>query len=155
MNIEIKRSNVNEVDDLLSIQSKAFKEDLFTYEDYLTSPATESKERLAKKIEKYFHYSIFIDGLLSGGAEVRKLSDKEAYLNRIYLLPELQSKGLGTLLMNKIESMFPEIVNWTLSTPHLNYRNHHFYEKLGYIKVGEEKVTEKLLLFNYKKIIGN
>lgn len=36
-------------------------------------------------------------------------------------------------------------------TPYLNKRNHHFYEKLGYIKIGEVQVTEKLQLFKYEK----
>lgn len=41
--------------------------------------------------------------------------------------------------MKLVEEEFPSAVEWVLDTPHLNIRNHHFYEKL--------------ILFDYIKII--
>ena len=57
--------------------------------------------------------------------------------------------------MQLIESEFPEAMEWSLDTPHLNGKNHHFYEKLGYIKVGEHDITEKLRLIDYVKTINS
>lgn len=151
MDIKIQRTNVNEVEALLNIQMKAFKEDLNIYQDYETSPATESKERLLRKINNSFHYTVFMGDVIIGGIEVRKLSETQFYLNRVYLSPDYQNHGIGFKLMKFVESEFPEALEWTLSTPYLNYRNHHFYEKFGYKKIGEQKITEKLILLDYIK----
>jgi len=54
-------------------------------------------------------------------------------------------------VMQLIENEFPSAIEWHLDTPHLNTRTHHFYEKLGYEKIGEHQVSEKLILFDYMK----
>jgi hypothetical protein len=53
--------------------------------------------------------------------------------------------------MQFVENEFPSAVEWCLDTPYLNTRNHYFYEKLGYQKVGKHKITEKLWLMDYVK----
>lgn len=151
MKLKIIRSTVDEANILLDIQKEAFSEDLERYQDYNTSPATESIERLRNKIINSFHYTIFLDDEIIGGIEVRKLSNTQCYLNRLYLTPKCHNKGIGTKLMNFIEDEFPEALEWTLSTPYMNYRNHYFYEKHGYSKVGEQVITGKLILFDYIK----
>ncbi|OZV10646.1 hypothetical protein CIW83_19170 [Tissierella sp. P1] len=151
MEIKIQRTRINEAEILLDIQKKAFKEDLEKYEDYDTSPATEPIEKLIRKINNSFHYTVFLDDIIIGGIEVRKLSDTQFYLNRLYLSPKYQNKGIGAKLMEFIESEFSEALEWTLSTPYMNYRNHYFYEKFGYEKISEHTITEKLILFDYIK----
>jgi ribosomal protein S18 acetylase RimI-like enzyme len=53
--------------------------------------------------------------------------------------------------MNFIEAEYPNVKKWTLCTPYKNLRNQHFYEKFGYEKVGEHKVTDNLSLIDYLK----
>jgi len=45
------------------------------------------------------------------------------------------------------------VKKWSLDTPYLSYRNHHFYEKMGYKKVGETQLEKgsKFRLFEYEK----
>jgi ribosomal protein S18 acetylase RimI-like enzyme len=147
----IRRTFIDEAEDILSVQKVAFKEDLETYKDFETNPATEPIKKLLYKINKNFHYTILIGDKIIGGAELRLDSESECYINRIFLLPEFQNKGLGTRIMNYFENQFPNVKKWTLCTPHKNYRNHRFYEKLGYKKVGEHKVMEGLNLIDYLK----
>jgi hypothetical protein len=37
-----------------------------------------------------------------------------------------------------MERAFPEARRWTLGTPLWNLRTQHFYEKVGYVKIGME-----------------
>ena len=37
-----------------------------------------------------------------------------------------------------MESAFPEARRWTLGTPLWNLRTQHFYEKVGYVRIGTE-----------------
>jgi|NGEPerStandDraft_9_1074522.scaffolds.fasta_scaffold22928_2 ribosomal protein S18 acetylase RimI-like enzyme len=147
----IRRTNVDEAEDILNVQKEAFQADLEKYEDFETSPATEPIKKLLYKINKNIHYTILINDRIIGGAEVRLDSPTECYINRIFVLPQYQDKGLGTRIMNFIENEYPNVMKWTLSTPHKNHRNQHFYEKFGYKKVGEHKVTEELNLIDYMK----
>jgi ribosomal protein S18 acetylase RimI-like enzyme len=151
LEIVIRRTFVEEAEGILEVQKLAFNEDLETYKDYETSPATEPIKKLLYKINKNFHYTILILDSIIGGAELRLDSESECYINRIFLLPEFQNKGLGTQIMTYFENEFPKVEKWTLCTPHKNYRNHHFYEKLGYKKVGEHKVMEGLNLIDFLK----
>jgi ribosomal protein S18 acetylase RimI-like enzyme len=154
LDLEIRRTLIEEAEEILNIQKEAFLADLEIYKDYETSPATEPIKKLLYKINKNFHYTILINNKIIGGAELRFDSDTECYINRIFMLPEFQNKGLGTKIMNHFDMDFPHIKKWTLCTPHLNFRNHGFYEKLGYKKVGEHNVKEGLNLINYLKLIN-
>ena len=151
MELCIRRTYVEEAQDILAVQKEAFREDLERYKDHKTNPANEPIEKLIYKINKNHHYTILIDDIIIGGAEVRLDSEDECYINRIFLSPEYQDSGFGSQIMIFLETEYPSVKKWTLSTPHLNYRNHHFYEKFGFKKVGEHCVTENLSLIDYLK----
>lgn len=154
MNLTIKRTQEVEARRLLEIQTEAFAEDLVRYEDYDTSPVNESIERLLRKVASFYHYTIWLGDEIIGGADVRDLKENRYRLNRVFLSHEYQNKGLGSKIMELIESEFPSAIEWSLDTPYLNTRNHHFYEKLGYKKVGQHQISAKLLLIDYvKKVV--
>ncbi|MCY9549444.1 GNAT family N-acetyltransferase [Lysinibacillus xylanilyticus] len=154
MSIVIKRTNETEAPILLEIQKEAFEDDLRKYEDHDTSPVNEPIERLLRKIELFIHYTIWHNNVIIGGIDVRDLKDNKYRLNRLFISKKYQNKGLGSQIMKLVEKEFPSAVEWVLDTPHLNIRNHHFYEKLGYKKIGQHQINEKLVLFDYTKIVN-
>lgn len=154
MSVRLSRTKLEEAEQLLEIQKKAFVDDLLKYQDHEGSPVNEPIERLRKKIELFLYYTIWLNDEIIGGIDIRDLGDGKFRLNRIFISPEYQGKGLGTQVMQLIEVEFPRAVQWSLDTPYLNIKNHHFYEKLGYIKVGEHEITEKLRLIDYIKTIN-
>ncbi|WP_439876649.1 GNAT family N-acetyltransferase (plasmid) [Bacillus mycoides] len=151
MEITITKTKVNEAKSLLEIQKKAFQADLEKYQDYDSSPATEKIERLIRKINMVHHYTIFINGMIVGGIDVRELSNNHYRLNRIFLDPDFQSKGLGSQIMQLIEEKYQNATKWSLDTPKENIKNHHFYQKFGYKIVGEHQITDKLTLLDFEK----
>ena len=151
MELTIAKTKAHEAPILLKIQQQAFAEDLKKYQDHETNPANEPIERLASKIELFLHYTIWYRHEIIGGIDVRDLKQNRYRLNRIFLANDYQNKGLGSRIMQLIENEFPSAIEWHLDTPHLNTRNHYFYEKLGYKKLGEHQVSEKLILFDYVK----
>lgn len=151
MNFIIRRSTKEEAFEILEVQKEAFKEDLELYKDFDTNPGNEPIKRLLYKIEKNIHYTIIEKNKMIGGAEIRIYKDVEGYINRIFLLPSHQNKGFGTQIMNYFETEYPCVTKWTLCSPHKNFKSHMFYEKLGYKKVGEHKLTELLSLVDYLK----
>ncbi|GEL04851.1 hypothetical protein RST01_14780 [Rummeliibacillus stabekisii] len=151
MDLKIMRTHENEVPKLLEIQKESFAEDLKRYKDQDSNPVNEPMERLLRKTQVFLHYTIWLNGEIIGGIDIRDLNNNRYRLNRIFLSNNQQNKGYGTRIMELIESEFPLAKEWSLDTPHLNTRNHHFYEKLGYKKINEHQVTDTLTLFDYVK----
>ncbi|MEC0089621.1 GNAT family N-acetyltransferase [Paenibacillus macquariensis] len=85
-----------------------------------------------------------------GALDIRG-NDERMHLDKLFNHEDYQSKGIGTSSMQFIEQQFPNVSIRTLYTPHLSFRNHDFYDKLGYEKVKEVQLTSKLKLFKFQK----
>jgi N-acetylglutamate synthase-like GNAT family acetyltransferase len=150
MDITIRRSSSSDIDRLLEIQKEAFAEDYKLYEDHETTPVNETKEKLNENMKHSIHYTIWSNEMIIGGIDIRQKGNA-LLLDKLFLANEYQNKGIGSKIMHLMEDEFPQIKIWRLYTPYLNTKNHHFYEKLGYKKIGEIQLTEKLSLFKYEK----
>jgi GNAT superfamily N-acetyltransferase len=73
---------------------------------------------------------------LIGGFVLFVISDEKNVLGIIFVDPAFQDQGIGTKAMEFMFSTFPA-KQWELGTPEWSARNHHFYEKNGFEKVGE------------------
>jgi len=76
-------------------------------------------------------------------------------VGRAFLEPEAQNKGIGSELLAFAEYTFPKARRFVLDTPSWNLRTQHFYEKAGYIKIGELDTAEGFSLFQYEKRVGD
>lgn len=153
MDLKITRTKMNEAETLLNIQKEAFQSDLKKYKDYDSSPAAEPLDFFKYKLEHSLHYTIFLNGKISGGICLVKITDTHYRLFRIFLSPNLQNRGLGSKVLTHIEKKFPQVKEWSLDTPKDNARTRHFYEKFGYKKTKEFKVNDRLTLIEYEKKI--
>ncbi|MCW9134130.1 GNAT family N-acetyltransferase [Bacillus paramycoides] len=148
-----RKSTMEDIEILLPIQKASFKEDLEKYEDFETSPACETFEKLAENIKKYHHFTILDRETVIGAIDVRG-NDERMHLDKMFISPFNQNKGAGTAAIQFLENQFPNVKLWTLYTPYLSFRNHYFYEKFGYKKIKEVQLTPKLILFKYEKLAG-
>ena len=94
MNILVKKAVINDADRLFSIQKQSFERLYHIYQDD-ANPYLRGSDEIKNQIENGTRdiYSIFVDGILSGGIAIRNRGGGEYYLNRIYVLPQLQGKG--------------------------------------------------------------
>ncbi|HRY72289.1 MAG TPA: GNAT family N-acetyltransferase [Spirochaetia bacterium] len=152
--IEIRRAVRTDAPGLLAIQRACFLPDLEKYGDEATNPANESLERLERKIEACLYFAVLEEGELIGGIDVRRRDERRYRLNRIFIDPARQDLGIGRFCVRRIEELFPEAEEWDLDTPHLSFRNHHLYESLGYVKVGESRQEGSLVLYEYRKAMA-
>ena len=78
--------------------------------------------------------AIDVDGQRVGGAIIA--IDKENHrgeLSFLYVKVGVQSKGIGQVIWNAIESLHPEVNVWETCTPYFDRRNIHFYiNRLGF-----------------------
>lgn len=82
-------------------------------------------------------------------------SDKEGgyTLGSIFLKPSYQNQWIGQRVIQLMEEEFSDAKTWFLDTPYLSFQNHHFYEKMGYAKTGEEQPEKdrEFKIFLYEK----
>lgn len=73
-------------------------------------------------------------------------------ISPIFIVPEFQNAGIGSIVMNQIEAFYAHVVLWKLSTIEQEKRDCHFYEKCGYRQTGKKKnVQENMTLAWYEK----
>ncbi|GIU53521.1 MULTISPECIES: GNAT family N-acetyltransferase [Shewanella] len=138
---------------LKSLAVKAFQADFEQYGSF--PPHIESTPWHQQSIESGHYYIIKYGSQNAGGILVVLKSLTEIEVKYFFIAPEFQDKKIGSETINLLEKRYSQIVNWSLVTPYKAFRNHHFYQKLGYKKVGEIQpdINEAFWLFEYQKTI--
>ena len=155
MSIELKRTTTADAPQWLDMQIEAYAPLLEKYQDYEISPAAETLEQVAGRMNTPCreHFFILKDGEIVGGVRTAWWLDTTRYrLGGIFILPRFQNLGIGQIAVKLAEDRYPNAETWELDTLLQEQRNLHFYEKLGYKREGGETiVNDKLTLVFYKK----
>lgn len=125
------------------------------YQDHDTSPVFQTFERFNERLQTGDYFKILKDELLVGSVHVYPKSQGVMRLHMINILEEFQGKGIAQEVMSRIEGMYPHAIKWELDTIKQEQRNCYLYEKMGYVKTGDEwKVNEQMTLIHYMKTNG-
>ena len=147
---KLEKSDLNEFTEL-AIQS--FEEDKTMYGEY--PPLIDIENHTLRFIQQGDTYKILKAGRLIGGTVI--FNDRKGHytLGAIFIHPAYQNQGIGQQVMHLIEEQYSDAKSWFLDTPYLSVRNHHFYEKMGYTKTGEEIPNKEsdFKLFLYEKLM--
>lgn len=155
MKVTLSRANIDNAKELHAMQVEAFKELLKKYQDFETSPANESVEKVEARLRQDFTFYYFICiGQQKVGA-VRIVDKKEAGKNKrispIFILPEYQGKGIAQKAIQLCEEIHGN-GNWELDTILQEPKNCYLYKKMGYRQTGKtEIINEKLTLVFFLK----
>jgi GNAT superfamily N-acetyltransferase len=150
-NVVISAAEISEAEALKDISTSAFKNNFEKYGHY--PPGIESLEWHQDKIINEIYYKIQYDRRIVGGVYLSLHPTNEMKIEFIFLSPDFHGKKIGTKVMSLIEKKHNEIRKWFLLTPYKDFHNHRFYEKFGYLKIGEIKPDENsnFKLFQYEK----
>lgn len=91
-------------------------------------------------------WTIFADGQIIGAFIIFITPTHDDWLGNIFVDPDYQGQQIGTRTWAFIEETYPDALTWNLETPTWAVRNHHFYEKLGFVRVktaGEDTLYKK------------
>lgn len=150
MEVKLIRANVDDAKELHAMQVKSFRELLEKYQDFDTSPANESVEKVEARLKQEFTYFYFIClGAQKVGA-IRIVDKKETGKNKrispVFILPEFQGQGIAQKAIRLCEEMHGK-ENWELDTILQEPKNCYLYEKMGYRQTGKtEVINERLTL---------
>ena len=154
MTVSIEKATPEDAQTLMDIQIRAFHHDKTLYPDEPMAlggpPGYDSLDVVLDNIQNHICYKILLDAKIVGGIVIWNRGNGHYHLDIIHIDPPYHGQGIGSQAMKFIESAHPAS-KWTLDTPAYATRNHHFYQKLGYIKVGEQTEDDGFVLWNYEK----
>ena len=153
MNITFEPATPADAERMVSVQIAAFHNDAEIYPGVKADgpPGYDSIEVFVKKIGECHYYKILADGQIVGGATVYDEGEGHFHLDVLYIDPAYHDRGIGSRTIEFIEQKHPA-KKWTLHTPLYATRNQHFYEKFGYVKVGQEEYPDIVLIAYEKRI---
>lgn len=148
----IRRTLEEDLVTISEIRIRAFEWDVEVYgrgpEGY------DSLEQLKESFQRAIYYTILFENIIIGAIVIKEKNAVEYRLGGIYIDPEYHNKGIGSEAIQFLETEYKQVKKWTLDTPYKSYRNHHFYEKMGYVKIKEvHPFNNEFTLFEYEKII--
>lgn len=138
--IRVERAGLADARELTRISWKSFEYDINYGAPGIGGPPGYKSilwQRMLIQRAKYF--KILYDERIIGGFIVFPKGNGHYELGRIFVDPDYQNQGIGTKALEYMEELFPEAKKWRLGTPRWNRRTHHFYEKTGYTRVGEDE----------------
>lgn len=166
MNITIRPTKENEASELCAIQKAAF---LPLYERYHDegNPCLRGVEDITKRLTSdiFCYFTILADGEIVGGIFyrckgstpfVKCLAEGQYYLQRIYIKPEVQCKGIAQTAILLCEKEFPDAKHFFVDFPEDLEKNKRCYEKVGFVDTGDRlTIQPNLVLASFEKIYSD
>lgn len=145
MNSDVSLVHVTEedADAINELMKKVYEDELRRWfqghEDELKIPTMNVPD--AHKYHRWNqgYYKILYKNELAGVILIYTTGREHGRIDRFYISPEEQSRGIGSSVLAQMEERYPNVTKWTLETVQRSPRNHHFYEKNGYQLVEEDE----------------
>ncbi|MCH4566274.1 GNAT family N-acetyltransferase [Bacillus sp. ES1-5] len=136
----IEKATILDTEKLTEIMTRTFDEEAKRWLcgqggviDYnIQPPGYSSVEMMKYSIEELDCYKVIMDGKIIGGIIVTISGKSYGRIDRIFVEPVYQGKGIGSHVIKLIEEEYPSIRIWDLETSSRQINNHHFYKKMGY-----------------------
>lgn len=152
MNVSIERAAADDAPALVQAQIAAFHHDSVLYPGVEIGgpPGYDSAAEMLRLMQEGECYKILDAGQCIGGMVIFDMGNEHFHLGVIFLAPAYQNRGIGTQALRFIEQTYAAS-RWTLDTPVWAVRNRHFYEKFGYVQVGEHTDGDTPLIVYEKR----
>ncbi|MDW0117468.1 GNAT family N-acetyltransferase [Sporosarcina thermotolerans] len=138
--ITIEKATIADAEKLTEIMKKTFDEEARKWlpkkdivSDYnILPPGYSSNEMTKYMIRELEYFKVLHDNEVIGGIIITISGKSFGRIDRIFVDPNYQGKGIGSKAINFIEEAFPYVRTWDLETSSKQINNHYFYEKMGY-----------------------
>ena len=153
-NITLKAATEEDMKTVWEMQIKAFSGLLEKYQDYDTSPAAESFEKVLARYQQPWTTYYFIMAKDETVGVIRVVDKKDGSRKRIspiWIMQEYRNKGYAQAAIIAAEQIYGAD-NWSLDTILQEKGNMHLYEKMGYHQTGQiEKINDRMDIVYYEK----
>jgi GNAT superfamily N-acetyltransferase len=150
MEIPIIKASLEDAAQILALQKVAYQSEAALYNDWTIPPLTQTLPQLEVEFDtRVFLKAVHADQIVGS---VRVSSDCETCLiGRLIVAPDYQRKGIGTLLMERVETLFSNVKRLELFTGSRSIGNIRLYQRLGYRVFHEEDLSPAIRLVFMEK----
>ena len=146
----VVRAEKTDLSEILDLQYLAYQSEAALFGSKDIPPLKETLSKLGNEFEKGIVLKMVDENNKIIGS-VRSYSDETtAYIGKLMVHPDYQKKGYGKKLLCEIEGFYPN-KRFELFTSTRSIDNIRLYEKMGYKKFKEEKITDELVFIYLEK----
>ena len=149
-NLLIERAQVEDAAIILNLQKLAYLSEAEIYNNDSIPPLTQTLAQITAEFDNQIFLKATLQGKIVGSVRAY-MAEGVCHIGRLVVHPDVQNKGIGTRLMNEIETGFDKAQRFELFTGDNSQRNIYLYHKLGYKEVRRQKFQENLVLVFLEK----
>jgi GNAT superfamily N-acetyltransferase len=131
LKIEILPAQQPDAPEILSLQKRAFQSEAKRYDNFEIAPLKQTLEEIINDFNDYSFLKAISGEKIVGAVKFRKIENK-CWVGRVIVEPGLQRKGIGTILLEKLENVVSDVAEYFLYTGSDSPDNIAFYKKSGY-----------------------
>ena len=135
---------------LVGVQLRAFAIDVDICGE--GPPGYDSVDRQIYLMKSSIYYKIVDEDKIIGGFYIYPMSKGCYDIVRLFVDPPYQSKGIGTMALKFIETLFDDLGILELEASGFREDNHAYYEHRGFVKVGKVMYSEDGFSYKYQKV---
>ena len=148
----ITKAERADLEQILTLQHLAYQSEAKLLDDFSIPPLRQTIE----EIEREYEEGLFLKAVDENGdllGSVRAYTEQgTTHIGKLIICPEKQGQGIGTKLLLAIEEACPA-GRYELFTSHKSIRTMGIYERVGYVRFKEQRVSDKLTLIFLEKYV--
>ena len=152
MKVVVQEATREDAPEILALQRLAYLSEAAIYDEYGIPPLTQTLEELRADFGRQVYLKAVLDGRIIASVRAHA-GGGTCFVGRLIVHPDSQNQGIGSRLMEEIETLFGQARRFELFTGHRSERNLYLYQKLGYRPFRREQVTAALTLAYLEKVI--
>jgi anthranilate synthase/aminodeoxychorismate synthase-like glutamine amidotransferase len=148
--IAIAQATVEDAEEVLTLQKRAFRIEAERYDDYTLPPLTQTLEEIKADFTQQHVLKATLKGEIIGSVRAHAEADT-CHVARLIVHPDYHGRGIGTRLMHALESAFGDVERFEIFTGDRSDPALHLYQKLGYEEFKRKAMDTHDLVFLEKR----
>jgi len=139
----ITKADKSDLKKILELQYSAYQSEAKLVNDFKIPPLTQTYDEIEREYIKGVFLKATDENQNIIGSVRAYIEEDTAFIGRLIVHPDRQGQGIGTKLLMAIERECPAS-RYELYTSDKSLRNLKLYERLGYVRFKERKITDGL-----------
>jgi anthranilate synthase/aminodeoxychorismate synthase-like glutamine amidotransferase len=144
--IAIAEATVEDAEEILTLQKRAFRIEAERYDDYTLPPLTQTLEAIKADFTRQHVLKATLKGEIIGSVRAH-VEEGTCHVARLVVHPDYHGRGIGTRLMHALESAFEDAERFEIFTGDRSDPALHLYHKLGYAEFRRRDLDTHTLVY--------
>lgn len=137
--MEIVRAEIEDAEEILSLQKLAYQSEAELYSDFDIPPLTQTLDEIKAQFADHVILKTMFEDKIIGTVRACEKNDT-CHIGRLAVHPKMQNRGVGQALLQEIEKYFA-CKRFELFTGSKSDKNIHLYRKHGYHVIETSKIV--------------